>query len=114
MPNSRISVCFGLGACALLVGAALALAQSTTATINGLVVDNSGSVIPSAAISIKNQATGAKSNTTTAGDGTFTVVGLTSGIYDVTITKEGFQQFTEKDVFVGPTVSTNRKRHARR
>src|ERR1017187_2142186 len=103
MPSSRIPKYFAIVACAFLFGA-LALAQSTTATINGLIVDNSGSVVPVAAVSIKNQATGAKSNTATAGDGSFSVVGLTSGTYEVTITKEGFQQFTEKDLFVGPTV----------
>jgi hypothetical protein len=29
---------------------------------------------------------------------------LQSGTYEVTITKEGFQRITERDVFVGPSV----------
>ena len=64
MPSSRIPKYFAIVACAFLFGA-LAWAQSTTATINGLVVDNSGSVIPAAGVSIRNQATNAKSTATT-------------------------------------------------
>ncbi len=84
--------------------AALANAQNVSSTINGFAVDNTGAVVPGALVTITNQGTGAKVETRTNTEGAFSMTGLSSGTYDVTITKEGFNTYTEKDIFVGPTV----------
>jgi len=82
----------------------LANAQNVSSTINGFAVDNTGAVVPGALVTITNQGTGAKVETRTNTEGAFSMTGLSSGTYDVTITKEGFNTYTEKDIFVGPTV----------
>src|SRR5689334_20030774 len=84
--------------------APLANAQSASSTINGLVVDNTGAVVPGAQVTLTNQGTGGKVETQTNTQGAFSMAGLSSGTYEVTITKEGFNTYTEKDIFVGPTV----------
>lgn len=57
----------------------LALAQSTDATISGVVVDPSGRVIPDAAIEIVNDATGVHYSSETNGTGIYTVSILPPG-----------------------------------
>src|ERR1017187_10063873 len=104
MPSSRIRtplVSAILGFCLLL---GLANAQSVSSTINGLVVDNTGGVVPGAQVTITNQGTGGKVETQTNSQGAFSMTGLPSGTYEVTVAKEGFNKYTEKDIFVGPTV----------
>ena len=55
-------------------------------------------------MTITNQGTGVKVETRTNTEGAFSMTGLSSGTYEVTITKEGFNTYTERDIFVGPTV----------
>ena len=104
MPSFRIRKPFMtlvLGFCLL---AGLANAQSVSSTINGLVVDNTGGVVVGAQVTITNQGTGVKVESRTNNQGAFSMTGLPSGTYEVTVTREGFNSYTEKDIFVGPTV----------
>src|ERR1700722_2373633 len=80
------------------------LAQSASSTISGTVRDTSGATVPQAQVTITNQATGLKSEAESGSDGVFSMAGLASGTYQVTVTKQGFQTFTEKSFFIGPTV----------
>ena len=82
----------------------MVFAQSTTATLNGTVTDSAGGVIPDAEVVITNQATSQSVTTTTRTDGTYSMPGLASGTYQVTVNKAGFAGLTQKDVFLGPTV----------
>ena len=76
-----------------------ALAQvSTTAIINGTVVDPSGSAIAGAKISITNSATGAVSETVSNTSGSFSQVGLTAGQYEITVSHPGFNTFRETGI----------------
>src|SRR5260370_6590676 len=71
-----------------------ALAQiSTTAIINGTVADPTGSVIAGAKISITSVATGAVSETVSNTIGSFSLVGLIPGQYDITVSHPGFNTF---------------------
>ncbi|MEO7145917.1 MAG: carboxypeptidase regulatory-like domain-containing protein, partial [Bryobacteraceae bacterium] len=104
MPSFRIRTALiaeMLGFCLL---AGLANAQNVSSTINGLVVDNTGAVVPTAHVTITNQGTGVKIETVTNSQGEFSMTGLPSGTYEVSVVKEGFDRFTERDIFVGPTV----------
>jgi len=69
----------------------LALAQSTNATISGVVVDPAGKVIPDAAIEIANDATGVHYSSATNGSGIYTVTILPPGQYRVQVSKIGFK-----------------------
>src|ERR1041385_233716 len=90
-----------LGFCLL---AGWANAQSVSSTINGLVVDNTGGVVVGAQVTITNQGTGVKVESRTNNQGAFSMTGLPSGTYEVAVTRPGFNTYTEKDIFVGPTV----------
>ena len=89
---------------AIFCSMGMLLAQSTTATLNGTVTDTAGAVIVDAQVTIANQSTGQEVQARTRGDGTYSVPGLASGTYQVTVSKPGFSSLTEKDIFLGPTV----------
>ena len=57
------------------------LAQATTGTIKGTVVDPNGAVIAGASVTVKNEATGVEEVTSTSGEGNFTVSNLLPGKY---------------------------------
>jgi hypothetical protein len=82
----------------------MAFAQSTTATLNGTVTDSAGAVITDAQVAIANQATGQTVQTRTSSDGTYSMPALTSGTYNITVSKAGFSSLTQKDIFLGPPV----------
>ncbi len=104
MPRIRIRTPFIAAVLCLGLLASLASAQSASSTINGAVVDNQGGMVPSAVVTITNQGTGVKIETITNSQGSFSMTGLASGTYEVSVAKEGFNRYTEKDLFVGPTV----------
>ena len=67
------------------------LAQSASSTISGTVRDSSGATVPQAQVTITNQATGLKSEAESGSDGVFSMAGLASGTYQVTVTKQVFR-----------------------
>lgn len=80
-------------------------AQTAAATINGTLTDSAGASVPDAQVTIMNQGTGTKTDTRTNSDGTFSMTGLQSGTYEVTIIKPGFQTYHEKDLYAGPATT---------
>lgn len=95
-----------LGALVLIWGVArIGYAQTAAATINGTLTDSAGASVPEAQVTITNQGTGVKAQTNTNADGTFSMTGLQSGTYQVTVAKPGFQMYTEKDLYVGPATT---------
>jgi len=83
-----------------LCGATLALAQSTDATISGVVVDPAGRVIPGAAIEIVNDATGAHYSSDTNGTGIYTVSILPPGQYRLQVSKVGFKTLIKPGIIL--------------
>lgn len=65
---------------------------SSTSSLSGAVTDPTGEVVPGATVTVKNEATGEEFRTVTAGNGTFAVPALASGIYRVKVTAPGFKQ----------------------
>jgi tetratricopeptide (TPR) repeat protein len=84
----RISTLRGALALAVLlvVSAAPALAQSV---VRGIVVDAAGNPVPDAAILFEAEGANRKSQTKTDNKGEFLQVGLQSGTYKITASKEG-------------------------
>lgn len=80
-----------------------ALAQTTTATIGGLVRDESGAGVPDAKVTALNLLTSFTRSTTTDGTGGYLLPSLPIGEYAVTAEKDGFQRFTQ----AGITLSVN-------
>ena len=89
---------------AIFCSIGMLFAQSTTATLNGTVTDSGGAVIVDAQVTITSQATSQEVQTHTRGDGSYSMPGLASGTYQVTVSKQGFSSLTQKDIFLGPTV----------
>jgi hypothetical protein len=75
----------------ILCASILAGAQSTDATLSGVVVDPSGKVIQDADIEILNVATGVHYSSKTNDDGIYTVTILPPGEYRVQVSKAGFK-----------------------
>jgi outer membrane receptor protein involved in Fe transport len=101
--SARRSVVSTLAAAALAV-AAPGRAQSTSATIRGTVMDDSGG-LPGASI-VAREATGGFSFAATSGpDGGFTLAGLRPGSYDITVTMEQYRPAARRlQVLVGQTI----------
>lgn len=83
-------VSWALMACALLF-CATAHGQIITSTILGHVTDSSGAVVPGADVAVTNQGTTITSKTVTDSVGYYSVSGLASGVYSVTVTQKGFE-----------------------
>ena len=93
----------------LLLGAGSSLAQVDTGGIQGTVTDASGASISGAKVVLLNQGTAASLATNTSPDGGFKFSPVRIGTYTVTVTFEGFQTSTQKDipVNVGSEVVAN-------
>jgi hypothetical protein len=82
----------------ILCATTLAIAQSTDATISGLITDPSGRVIPDADIVILNEATGVRYTSKTNGAGIYTASILPPGQYRVQVSKIGFKTLIKPDI----------------
>jgi carboxypeptidase family protein len=77
-------------------------AQVETGEITGTVTDQSGAVVPGATVAAKNLASDAERTTQSSAAGTYVLVGLQPGTYQVTVSAPQFQPFTAKvEVTVG-------------
>jgi hypothetical protein len=82
----------------ILLVASVASAQSTNATISGLIVDPSAKPIAGANVEILNDATGVQYAGVTNGAGIYTVSILPPGRYRVQVSKVGFKTLIKPDI----------------
>jgi len=75
-----------------------AFAQKITGTITGVVTDDSGAVLPDASVTVTSTQTGASRTMTTGSDGSFSFPELNPGVYNVSVTKQGFKKVTTRNV----------------
>ncbi|MFL6207718.1 MAG: carboxypeptidase regulatory-like domain-containing protein [Pyrinomonadaceae bacterium] len=89
----------------------LAFGQGTSVSgsITGAVADPTGAVVAGASVTVKNNATLVEYTAETSDNGTFSVPGLGTGLYTVTISAQGFKQtvVSEVKVDVGKPTSIN-------
>lgn len=76
----------------------LAAAQSTNATVSGIVLDPSGRAIPGADIQIVNDATGIRYPGATNSEGIYAVPNLPPGPYRIQVSKVGFKTLIKPDL----------------
>ena len=69
------------------------MAQVTTATLNGLVLDSTEAVAPGANVTATNQGTGAVREIVTDARGEFTLPALTAGRYTIKVGLSGFKSY---------------------
>jgi outer membrane receptor protein involved in Fe transport len=93
----RLALCAAL----CLSSAAFSHAQSAVdGAIGGTVEDSSSAVIPNASITIRSNSTNAEQTLKGDASGFFRAIHLTPGVYTVTISAAGFENFRRADVVV--------------
>src|SRR5438045_1350734 len=95
-----------------LVLATLANAQASLGTgrLEGTIVDSSGAAIVDSTVTVRNQNTGISETQNSDSTGHFVFLSLSSGTYQVTIQKPGFQTDVINDVSVKVGTTTNLRR----
>src|SRR5687767_6167060 len=93
----RISGLIGrLSALALFVAigatAAFSQAQASAADLTGTVVDPNGAVVAGATVTARNLGTNIERSSTSGDDGTYRLIGLPPGEYEVTATAATFKK----------------------
>jgi hypothetical protein len=96
-----LQIAFFTVVCCLCIGA-FALAQETTASINGTVKDSNGAAVPGATVTISDPS---KDNITvrtvkTSDDGSFSVPNLLISTYTITVEAANFKKSVQTDVKV--------------
>ncbi len=91
-----------------IFGAVAAMAQVHTGSIAGVVRDKAGAVVPNATVTAKNSETGAERTVQSNAEGSYNILALPPGNYDVTVTSGNFAPFTQKAaVSVGGTATVD-------
>ena len=75
-------------------------AQQTLGSVNGTVTDSSGAVVQDAEVRAHNVATGLEQSAKTKSDGSFSIVDLPIGAYQVTFSRDGFKKEVHSQILV--------------
>ena len=94
---SRVRGFFVMGSLFLWLGIQ-AYGQGTQSTILGSVTDSSGGAVPGATVTVKNQGTGIERSLATNESGDYRIAGLEAGVYQVSITVQGFKSYVRTDI----------------
>ena len=76
----------------------ISLAQVTTATVSGVMVDESGAAIPSGTVTLRHVDTGAYRTVTANAQGRYTALNLAVGDYEIEASSAGFQTAVRQGV----------------
>jgi carboxypeptidase family protein len=85
---------------AMLFAAPTANAQTSSATLDGTVLDSSNAVVPGATVTLKNEASGDQRSNVSNGEGFFNFAAVQPGSYSLTVTREGFATWTAKGISI--------------
>jgi len=106
MLNLRRS--FFLGFVAILLAfASSAWAQKTSGTIAGTVTDDSGALVAGASVTVTSVQTEATRTSQTNSAGLFSFPELNPGVYNISVTKQGFKKVEAKDIELHVSDITN-------
>ncbi|HZL25170.1 MAG TPA: TonB-dependent receptor [Acidobacteriaceae bacterium] len=97
---SLATAAFSLLTMLLLVSSTAGAQLAGKGAISGKVADPSGAAIPGATVVITKDATNVSVTTTSTSSGDFEVSTLDPGVYTITVTANGFQKLTQKNVQV--------------
>ena len=84
-----------------------ALAQQTTGTITGLVIDPQGKAVPGVTVTAVNAATGFSRMDVSDADGVYHLNAMPVGMYDVVAEIPGFTRLERKEIIVNVWETTN-------
>lgn len=81
-----------------LLAATSAYSQAITGEILGTVADASGAAVAGAKVSVRNTQTNIKNEATTGAEGSFRVLQLPIGTFELTVEKEGFAKYVQSGI----------------
>ena len=84
----------------ILISYPIVILADVTGSVQGLVRDPSGAAIPNAQVTIVNVDTNLKYQATSGNDGSYRILALPAGKYQLTVTAAGFRNFVENDIVV--------------
>src|SRR5258705_1004799 len=98
-----------VGVLILLLTAAAASAQLSTAELSGRVTDTSGAVLPGVTVTMTQTATQATRSAITDADGTYVISNLPTGPYRLEVSLQGFRSYVQNGIVlqVGATPTIN-------
>jgi hypothetical protein len=102
MTSRRFHTDIALLAIQLLVLPAGAFAQTGTASITGLITDETGAALPGVTVTATNQATNVEQVAVTNEAGNYTITPLTVGIYVIKAELSGFRTSTTAPIPLEP------------
>jgi hypothetical protein len=76
------------------------MGQSDKGTITGTIVDPAGAVIAGAPIEVKNADTGIVYDAASSATGNFTLVQVSAGKYEMSVTVPGFKKYVRQNITV--------------
>src|SRR2546427_1928473 len=82
----------------IALGTCLIFAQTSTATILGVVKDTSGALVPGVSITVKHSESGLTRTVVSGERGSYTVPLLPVGAYEITTTMPGFKQVVRSGI----------------
>src|SRR5258708_35801523 len=106
MPSSRCVVLASF-IFSLLALVSSGFAQKISGTITGVVTDDTGAVLPDASVTVTSVQTGASRTSQTNSEGSFSFPELNPGIYNISVTKQGFKKVQEKNIELQVSDITN-------
>jgi len=85
------------------------LAQTSTSSITGRLVDSKDAILPGATVTVTNEATGLSQTQTTTDSGVYAFASLPVGTYTVTVEQQGFKKFqkTGNELEVGTPLTVD-------
>jgi hypothetical protein len=86
--------------CSLWLAATPAVAQQTTGTVTGRILDDQGAAVPGATVTARNVATGFTRSDVSGAEGIFRLTALPVGTYDLTTELQGFSKIENKGLVV--------------
>ena len=81
--------------------------QSTSGSITGTVVDNTGAIISDATVTVANEATSLTRTIKTNSSGVFVAPQLPPGRYDITVEKSGFKKLVKTEIILSALEQVN-------
>jgi hypothetical protein len=97
----RRLACSGLFAFALFLFLNIpSPAQQTLGSINGTILDPSGAAVPGATITVTNSQIDLTRTTKSQGNGFYQIFNLPIGVYQVSVTRDGFETTDQKGIIV--------------
>jgi hypothetical protein len=99
MPRLHLAAVLAIGMGIFCHGPAIA--QVSNGRVSGTVTDTSGARVPGAAVAVLNQATQLSWKATTDSSGSYTVINLPVGNYNITVDAKGFRKAEQTGVDVG-------------